>query len=298
MDKVVSPFDDYAVLVLCAGDVDAIWGALKYFNKPNGNPVLANPGAPDTAYVTTQYWDVLGQMRCDDLFILKQQNCYYGLLLRCKAAFGPFAVGNYLVALRGTMDPLEWINDAVAEVPNYQSGFAGGVGTGFWNVYTTMTYGDLANAHPKPHAALEIASVIEAAPAPVFVTGHSLGAALATYLTRDLVAQFAGTKIPVMPYFFASPKPGSQDFVDNYQQAVGTYTLVNFVADLVPMLPSSPPFVALNAGGPTHDVHMIPLDDPNAPSFLPPNPLKNHSPAYYAHMLDPTNAMATRLLPT
>jgi Lipase (class 3) len=293
----MNPFDDYAVLVLCAGDVDAIWGALNYAGKPNGNPVLPAPGAPDTAYVTTQYWDVLGQMRCDDLFIADQQNCYYGLLLRCKAAFGPFKIGNYLVAMRGTMDPLEWANDAMAEFPEYQSGVMGGVGTGFWNVYATMSFGDLANAHPKPHAAVEIASVIKAAPAPVFVTGHSLGAALATYLTRDLLVQFVGTNISVTPYFFASPKIGTQDYVDNYQQAVGTYTLVNFAADLVPMLPSSPPFMALNGGGPTHDVHIIPINSPGAPPFPPVDPMFNHHTAYYAHMLDPTNTMATKLLP-
>jgi hypothetical protein len=270
---------------------------MKYANNPNGNPVLPKPGAPDTAYVTTQYWDALGQIRCDDLFVLKQQNCYYGLLLRCKAAFGPFAVGNYLVAVRGTMDPLEWANDAIAEFPDYQSGVAGAVGTGFWNVYATMTFGDLANTNPKLNTAAQIAAIVKAAPAPVFVTGHSLGAALATYLTRDLLVQLTETKIPVTPYFFASPKVGTQDYVDNYQQAVGNYTLVNFAADLVPMLPSSPPFVSLNGGGPTHDVHIIPINSPGAPPFPPIDPMFNHSPAYYAHMLDPSNTMAAKLLP-
>ena len=292
----MSPFDDYAILVLCAGDVDAIWGAMKYANNPNGNPVLPNPGAPCTAYVTTQYWDVLGQIRCDDLFFFDQQNCYYGLFLRCKAAFGPFKVGNYLVAVRGTMSPLEWANDALAVLPDTPSGIKGAVGTGFWDVYGTMTFGDMANANPRPQAAKEIASIIKAAPAPVFVTGHSLGAALATYLTRDLFAQFAGTPIQVMPYFFASPNVGTQDYVDYYQQAVGAYTLVNFALDLVPKLPNSP-FVPLNGGGPTHDVHIIPYNSPGAPPFPPIDPIYNHNTAYYAHMLDPTNAMAAKLLP-
>jgi hypothetical protein len=112
-----------------------------------------------------------------------------------------------------------------------------------------------------------------------------------------LVAQLKGSGIAVEPYFFASPKPGTQDYADNYQQVVGTYTVVNFAADLVPMLPSSPPVVSLNGGGPTHDVHVIPFNDPNAPSYLPPDPLKNHNTATYARMLDPTNAMAAKLLP-
>jgi predicted esterase len=69
-----------------------------------------------------------------------------------------------------------------------------------------MTFGDLANASPKPNPAAEIAAIVKAKPSTVFVTGHSLGAALATYLTHDLVAQFKGG-VAVEPYFFASPQP-------------------------------------------------------------------------------------------
>jgi hypothetical protein len=298
----MSTFSDYAVMVLCAGDVDQIWHSFADTvgdkpGNPGGNPTLPAPGAAGIAYVTSQNWDVLGQMRCNDLYIAKQLNCYYGLLLRCKAAVGPVGVGDYLVAVRGTMDPLEWANDATAEIPDYQPGVLGGVGTGFWDVYSSMTFCDLTGAVLNAHATAGIAAIVKAAPTPVFVTGHSLGSALATYLTADLLTQFMGTNVTVTPFFFASPKPGTQDYADNYQQAVATYTVVNFAADLVPMLPSSPPFVALNGGGPSHDVHIIPRNAPGAPPFPQLDPAKNHNPAYYAVMLDPTNAIAQGLLP-
>ena len=290
----MSAFEDYAVLVLCAGDVDQIWHNL---GGGAANPVLPPAGAPKMAYITAQYWDALGQMRCDDIYVLKQQNCYYGLLLRCKAAVGPFKPGDYLVAVRGTMNPLEWANDATAEIPDYQPPIVGGLATGFWKVYTTMTFNDMAGGNANPQPAAAIAAIVKAHPTGrVFVTGHSLGAAIATYLTADLRAQL-GPATDLQPYFFASPKVGTQDYCYNYQQSVPAYTLVNFAADLVPMLPSSPPFVALNGGGPTHDVHTIARNTPDAPPFPQLDLGKNHSPAYYALMLDPANAVARALLP-
>lgn len=297
----MSPFDDYAVMVICAGDVDQIW----HLATNNGQNAQANPALPAAAaivangigYVHDGNFEVLGQVRCDDTYISKSDNVYYGLLLRAKQAVGPVGAGDYLVAIRGTMDALEWVNDATAELPDFTSGQPGGVGTGFWDVYASMTYGDLTGANPQPNAAAQIAAVIKAAPAPVYVTGHSLGSALATYFAFDLQKQLAGAAA-MAAYMFASPKPGTQDYANGYQSAVTTYTVCNFARDIVPTLPTTPPFTPLNAGGPTHDVHIIPSNDPNAPPIqFPPNFGRYHNPATYAHMLDPANAIAIRLLP-
>ena len=133
------------------------------------------------------------------------------------------------------MDPLEWANDAIAEFPNYASGNAGGVGTGFWNVYSTMTFGDLANVIPKPNPAAQIASIVKATPSTVFVTGHSLGAALATYLTHDLVAQFEGHG-DCESSLTSSHRPSRARRITPTisSRRLPTYTVVNFAADLVP----------------------------------------------------------------
>ena len=290
----MTPFQTYACMVLCARDVDIIWGQLP---QQEGNPELPQAAGTDFAYLTQKYWEPIAQLRCDDLIISKGLNCYYGLVLRCVEAVGPFEQGDFLCAVRGTMDPVEWLNDALAEVPLSVPNVIGQVGFGFRTIYDSMTLnrldGTLIGDNVAVALAARIRSSAQNAPAKLHVVGHSLGAALATYLTADLETALKGSKISLEPYFFASPRTGTYDFVSNYRSSVGTYTLVNFAGDLVPNLPFLPPFQTLMGGGPTHDVHVIPLDDPNAPPLSPQN---NHSPVSYARMLDPGNH-AAQVLP-
>ena len=163
----------------------------------------------------------------------------------------------------------------------------------------TLAALDGTNRQPKPaeHIATGVKDLAGLARR-LWVTGHSLGAALATYLTFDLQTALVGTNVELKPYFFASPLPGTQDFADNYQNTVAAYDVVNYAADLVPTLPTDPPFTALNSGGATHNVHIIQRGLPGAPPRTL-NPLvnipNNHSPVTYARMLDPNNVVAKRL---
>ena len=289
----MTPYQTYAVMVLCARDVDEIWHGLA---TPQGNPTLPAAGSLDFAYVTDATWTALTQMRCDDQIFSHSDNVYYGLLLRCHTACDPFAVGDYLVAIRGTMNQNEWENDALAMFPRPAPGGIGQVGTGFWDIYDTMTLNDLAGGTERTDVAAAIAAIVQQAPGQVYVVGHSLGSALATYLTADLqvALKASGATIGLAPYFFASPKPGTTDYVNNYQTSVTTYTLVNYAIDMVPMVPPDLlGYAALNPGGPYHDVHTIPALSPGA--ITPPTPANNHNPVGYARMLDPTNAIAQRL---
>jgi hypothetical protein len=298
----MTPYENYAVLVLCANDVDVIWHNLAALQ---GNPVLpaaAAPGAGGIAYINAGNFAALAQLRCDDQIISKSDNVYYGLVLRATPACPPpFKPGDFLVAVRGTMNQQEWENDALALLPRpAPNGWAGSVGTGFWDIYDSMTMCDLAGVPGAASAPDAIAALVKAEATPgntVFVCGHSLGAALATYLAADLQVAMAaaGVAAPVDPYFFASPKPGTTDYVNAYQRNVTAYSLVNYAIDLVPMVPPELlGYAALNAGGPTHDVHTIAY--PTAGGLQPPLPAQNHSPVGYARMLDPNNAVA-RLLP-
>jgi hypothetical protein len=288
----MTPFETYAVMVLCARDVDVIWHNL---GAPQGNPALPAAGTADYAYITDAYWTALAQLRCDDQIISKSDNVYYGLLLRCHTAVGPFAVGDHLVAIRGTMNQQEWANDALAILPRPSPSGFGQVGAGFWDIYDSMTLNDLAGGDERSPVAGAIAAAVAAQPGRVFVAGHSLGAALATYLTADLqVALGAGAALE--PYFFASPKTGTADYVRHYQMTVSAYTLVNYAIDLVPMVPPDVlGYASLNAGGPTHDVHTIAPLSPGA--IMPPFAAQNHSPVGYARMLDPANVLARQLPP-
>lgn len=288
----VTELETYAVMVICAGDADAIWHEIK---AAGGQPALKPAGTAGIGYLDADHWQAVAQLRCDDLIIDKGLNCYYGLFLRCIKAFGPFSVGDYLVAVRGTMDGLEWVNDILAIIPVSVPHGVGAVGTGFWEVYASMTLNDMAGAKLSDIPAQEIVNRVKQAPGKLFVTGHSLGAALATYLTADLQMALRGSPIPLAPYFFASPRVGSPDYVNNYQMTVSAYTLVNYAADLVPAVPPSWLFATLNGGGPSHDVHTLQQGAPG--SLLPANVGNNHSPVGYALMCDLANPVARSLVP-
>jgi hypothetical protein len=291
----MTPYQVYAVMVLCARDVDVIWHTLDAAGNPTGNPTLPPAGAAGLGYITAGAWDALAQLRCDDTIISEGNNVYYGLVLRCHTATPPFAVGDYLVAMRGTMDDEEWCNDALAILPTPSPRGPGQVGIGFWDIYNSMTLNDLGGGGAKTDPAPAIAAMVAAQPGKVWVAGHSLGAALATYLAADLQPALANAApaVELDPYFFASPKPGTGDYVNNYQQTIVTYTLVNYAVDVVPMVPPDLlGYSALNGGGPSHDVHTIPYPSPGG---LPNSLANNHSPVGYARMLDPANAVAAAL---
>jgi hypothetical protein len=297
----MEPNATYAVIVLCARDCEKIYQVLDNANDPGGNPTL--PAAPDNTfgYVTSESFTALGQLRCDDDFLHDDLNCCFGLLLICTAAFHPFAVGDFLVLVRGTANPIEWLDDALSEFPNYLTGNVGGVGAGFWGLYSTMSFADMDGSNVRANAAQAVVAQVKdpgGEARRLWVGAASLGAALATYLTADLQKQLPGTNVELKPYFFASSKTGTKDYVDNYQATVPAYDLVNYIADVVPFLPSTPPFYPLNAGGSTHNVHIIPKGLPGEPPPSP-NPITNivhrHSPVAYARMLDPTNPVAQRL---
>ncbi len=68
----------------------------------------------------------------------------------------------------------------------------------------------------------------------LFVTGHSLGAALATIAACDLAHI---DNFPVVMYNFASPKVGNQEFVDFFVKSVRTFYRVEMKGDPVPLFP-------------------------------------------------------------
>jgi hypothetical protein len=70
----------------------------------------------------------------------------------------------------------------------------------------------------------------------VVVSGHSLGAPLATYLTLDLARGPLGGN--VSGCYFASPHPGNAAFATVFDKIVGqNYVVYNYVLDLVPRVP-------------------------------------------------------------
>ena len=127
--------------------------------------------------------------------------------------------------IRGTQSFAEWTIDA-AFLPRAEHPVQGEVESGFWSLYCTLEFRDTAGAdHPLCAGVKTAAGRLGAA---VTVTGHSLGAALATYAALELRARGC---------FIASPHPGNGDFAKGFAARVTDYESYAYAEDLVPKLP-------------------------------------------------------------
>lgn len=145
-----------------------------------------------------------------------------------------------IAVVRGTEVPVEWLENIeglLIDRPHI-----GWVEQGFDSIYGSMTYVSL-NAAPSAPAGASAAAKIAAsllAGATVTVIGHSLGAALASYLMLDL-ATVPQRSYRVEGSLFACPRAGGRDFAQRVDDAVDAYRVYNYMRDLVPHVPPSLP---------------------------------------------------------
>ena len=107
---------------------------------------------------------------------------------------------------------------------------------GFYNVYDSLSSQTLT----------AVRSLLSAHPSSsLVVTGHSLGAAVATFAALDL--KLAHPKTPLLFYAFGSPRPGNQQFSDFVNTLLPQYNRVVHINDVVPHLPLTA--MGFNHGG-------------------------------------------------
>ena len=130
---------------------------------------------------------------------------------------------NYVVAIRGTDNILEWVDDAQFKMK--ACAVTGGVGQtedGFTDVYASL------GTSPNNGNTL-IGSFLKARLQPgdsVVVCGHSLGAALATLCGYDIALNVQPSSLAV--YTYASPNVGDGTFANSYNAEVPvTWRIVN-----------------------------------------------------------------------
>jgi triacylglycerol lipase len=134
---------------------------------------------------------------------------------------------NVFVVFRGTATPLDWMADLSFPQVNYSAIHPewGKVEQGFWDVYQSCSQ-SVINA------------VKSAAGAPhVYVTGHSLGGALATLATADL----AINAIPAVMYSLASPRVGDPTFTARFNAQVTMGWRIANTEDIVTTVPLATP---------------------------------------------------------
>ncbi|QBB70139.1 lipase family protein [Pseudolysobacter antarcticus] len=159
------------------------------------------------------------------------QRLYYGFL-----ASSVSHPTNYIAVVRGTEKIVEWIENLDAVLVD--GPLVGKVEQGFYSIYESMQY-----LSTKVTAAQGIASALPDG-STITVVGHSLGAAIGTYLMEDL-ARIGNGKFTVFGSLFASPRPGDADYAKAVDTLVGTanYMVYNYSRDIVPHIPLTVPLL-------------------------------------------------------
>ena len=135
---------------------------------------------------------------------------------------------NNIIVFRGTQEPEEWIANINAEQRNYQEDkpSLGKVHQGFSSLYSKHL------SQPLRKAIAQLDPNI-----PCYITGHSLGGAMAILAAFDLAYDFSQFRQKIQMYSYASPRVGDPNFAKSFNDLVpNSYRIVNY-ADSTWLLP-------------------------------------------------------------
>ena len=270
------------------------------------NPQSPGPLRPEPAGIPDGY-ELGAWIHMSDFVLDVVEPKFYGIV-----AHSLNEPDSRVIAIRGTEGAIEWIDDAFAiPVPFRQVPSAGRVAAGFDKIYTTLKVvkRHLPGGTAKPEVpatetfsgsfaeqleqlALSreaergvVASYAEGRPRPkrpTMVTGHSLGAALATLfvMENDAKRKFDINSLCT----FASPRVGNMEFVHLFNLLpIDSWRIVN-TRDVVPKLPPHVP-ILLDYD---HVDTVYPFD---SSTFAKNSLLCWHTLETYLHWLDPSCAL-------
>ncbi|MBV9387732.1 MAG: hypothetical protein JOZ78_15025 [Chroococcidiopsidaceae cyanobacterium CP_BM_ER_R8_30] len=166
--------------------------------------------------------EAIGKTVKESLKLKRQIPVYLGFILSSKR--------NNIIVFRGTQTQTEWLNNFTALQKNYTdpvSGrYLGKVHRGFINNYLEIV-------KPLPR---DIARQLDPS-VPCYITGHSLGAALATLAALDLALNIPQLHPQLHLYTYASPRVGDPTFALLHSQTIpNNYRVIN-LADAITLMP-------------------------------------------------------------
>ncbi|HEY0140187.1 MAG TPA: lipase family protein [Thermoanaerobaculia bacterium] len=186
-----------------------------------------------------------------------------------------------VLVFRGTDDPRDWMKNLDARLIPWPHG--GEVHSGFASIFKEVKQ--------------DVLAIAAASRRPLFVTGHSLGGALATLATSVLIAN---GRAPRATYTFGAPRCGNGEFCDTVER-VPFFRIVNN-RDLVANVPLAT--MGYRHAGELHYIEsdgdlakepsMLAIkrdhlrDDPTSDwtPDMPPEHLSDHSPVNYVAWLE------------
>lgn len=255
--------EDAPYVALCLFAEDAYASALKDAKGPVAEVAPDPRLSPD--------WTVRGIITGQDAILRKGplelgERVFYGWLLEKSDG------SQFVIAIRGTDGAEEWVEDFEGVPVSYSHG--GKAEAGFFGIYQSMAgpTGDLI-----PWLVSEIGSK------PVTVTGHSLGAPLATYLGADLAR--AGCKVSAR--LFASPHPGDEQFCQGVAALIPDHRGYRYEFDLVPRIPLWLGYRSLP--------NLITIEPEDAPVKVRCNLACFHHAYCYLSLLDPSRASSIQI---
>jgi triacylglycerol lipase len=131
---------------------------------------------------------------------------------------------SFIAAFRGTGSAEDWASDLIADQTDYfPVKGAGLTHRGFTDIYKSIRETLLGQLARLP------------ANKPLFITGHSLGGALATLAALDISAN-TGFRNPKV-YTFAAPRVGNPAFVKKYNKTIACHYRIQNEFDMIPHLP-------------------------------------------------------------
>ena len=160
----------------------------------------------------------------------KKVPVYFGFVLSSPQA--------QILIFRGTQRTTEWLLNLTALQINPQGEdtpqFVGQVHRGFVNIYQDLVT-----------QTREIARKLDPTK-PCYISGHSLGAAIATLAAMDLAIILPQFRPQLRLYTYASPRIGNPAFANAHSQLIPNHYRVVNLADLVPLVPSTVFFNNIN----------------------------------------------------
>lgn len=170
---------------------------------------------------------------------LPQTSAWIGFVAVCRDLRVISRLGrrDVVVSLRGTATPLEWLENLRASLSPVDDNDANAmVESGFLSLYTSGGTASLRNTLRAEFDRLLCAND-DGPPLSVTITGHSLGAALATLAAYDLKA-YLGHRAPLLTVIsFGGPRVGNRSFRAGLdRRGIKVLRIVNS-EDVVPKLP-------------------------------------------------------------